>query len=59
MVSADQDLSPEVQQLIESVIRARARMKIPAVVVRPSDDPDISRAALSKLCESAASPELT
>jgi hypothetical protein len=47
--SPNQNLSRELKQLIELIVRALAQQNLPAVVLLPSDDVSIARAACVKL----------
>ena len=47
----EQNLHPELEQLIEVIVRALAQQNLPAVVVLPSDDLSVARAACAHLTE--------
>lgn len=58
MSSPDLDRDPEVQQMIEVILRALAKTKAPAILIGPPDDLDDSRSAFAQLClaETAIDP---
>jgi hypothetical protein len=49
--SSNQNLHPELEQLIEVIVRALAQQNLPAVVLLPSDDLSVARAACEQLTE--------
>jgi hypothetical protein len=49
--SLNQNLHPELEQLIELIVRALAQQNLPAVVLLPSDDLSVAQAACAQLTE--------
>jgi hypothetical protein len=57
MPSVDQNRDPEVQKIIELILRALAKCEIPAVVVVPSDDLADARSELERFVHSGNDPK--